>query len=233
MPTIFRKAEVWEVVNGTTELDPESAEYKNKAQVAHTIILSSIEPSQIRHVRNAKGDGVEAWKALENLYQRKSCANRIFLKRQLYRFKHDTSQPIDVYIRGIRRLAWQLQRIDAALSDADIIDILIMNLDASWDDTSMVLTHTIADNGSLMDVERVLLAVGERKSLMERKPGLTTSNTRHNSKTRKCYSCGRSGHIAKDCHEKGNGQTGMTGHLIPNDEPSDSEPIAESWFFYP
>ena len=56
----------------------------------------------------------------------------INLKQQFYGFKHDMSASISAYVNGITDLARKLNAIGVSLSDQDITDVLIINLDNEY-----------------------------------------------------------------------------------------------------
>ncbi|OCH86965.1 hypothetical protein OBBRIDRAFT_709546, partial [Obba rivulosa] len=85
-------------------------------------------------------DSAQAWKALADVYEKNSRANRITLKRQFYGFRHDKSAPIHQYISGVTDLAAWLRAIGVALDDDDITDVLIFNLSKSWSNIAGSLT---------------------------------------------------------------------------------------------
>jgi hypothetical protein len=101
-------------------------------------------------------DGPSAWKALANIYEKDSRATRISLKQQFYRFHYNTSRPITEYILGITDLAAHLKAIKITLSDVDITDILIFNLNDSWGNIAVLLTAAIGEL-KLSDVTGILL----------------------------------------------------------------------------
>ena len=83
----------------------------------------------------------------------------ISLKRQFYGYQHDKAQPIMEYIPDITNLAAWLKAIKVTLTDEDIIDVLIFNLNESWGNIAGSLTATIGEmklsdvKGALVDEE--------------------------------------------------------------------------------
>jgi hypothetical protein len=61
-----------------------------------------------------------------------SRSTHIDLKRQFYGFEHDTSASISTYVNGITDLARKLNAIGVSLSDQEITDVLIFNLDNEY-----------------------------------------------------------------------------------------------------
>jgi hypothetical protein len=220
MKALLRLAKVWDVVNETTTLGLDSAEYKEKSEEAYCIIVFTIEPSQFVYLHTITDNGVQAWKALKDVYIRKTRVNRVSLMRQLYNFKHDIAQPIDVYIRGILRLVWELRAIDVEMSDRHVTDILIMNLDDSWSTVKTMLMLTVPDDATVPDVQRLLLDHDELKALRERRfnPAPKVNNVPKGNEP-KISTRGRKGHATRDRSNKGNGHNQENSGLVLSRDP--------------
>jgi hypothetical protein len=203
---VLRRAGAWELVTADT-VDRNKKKDVAKLQEALTAIGLTIEPSQYSYIRDAE-DGQAAWKALEKIYSRSSRANRISLKRQFYGYRHDTNEPIQKYISDILQLAARLKAIGVALTDKDIIDVLIMNLDKEWDGVASTLS-------TVMDDDRLLSEVTGALSNEEYRRGGPPENTAAETaliaarnpqnrgiRDRICYECRKPGHIARFCREK-------------------------------
>ena len=153
-----RQKGCWKVTLGEEEKPPaKEAEgsWETKANEAFTLIALTVEPSQYTYIRNAK-NGPEAWKALKDIYEKNSRSTCINLKQQFYGFEHDTSTSISAYVHSIIDLARKLNDIGVSLSDQDITDVLIFNLDNEY---SSIATSLIASKEELKtaDVKSALL----------------------------------------------------------------------------
>ena len=177
-----------------------------KAKEGFTVIALTVDPSQFTYIRDCT-DGVAAWKALKDAYEKNSRATRISLKRQFYGFEHDTNSGMQSYINGITELAGKLKAIGVKLSDEEITDVLIFNLDKEYSSIAASLTATkdelkIADiTGALLEEEQrnggppvsgtEVALMGRRGPNRDRREGIKDD--------RKCYLCERKGHIVKNC----------------------------------
>ncbi|KZT57517.1 hypothetical protein CALCODRAFT_434064, partial [Calocera cornea HHB12733] len=134
-------------------------EWDQHADKACLIIGLTIDPSQYSYIQNpAISNGPEAWTALKNVYEQNSRANWITLKHAFYGYPHDTKKPIRDYVNGITNLAAQLQSIGIQLTDEDICDVFIWNLNPIFANIAGALaatkTLTISDiSGALIEEE--------------------------------------------------------------------------------
>jgi hypothetical protein len=215
----LRQMGCWGVISG---VDAKSSTregektWDTKAEEGLTIIGLTVEPSQYTYIRNST-NGVEAWTALKEIYEKNSRSTRISLKRQFYGFEHDTNVPMFAYVNGITDLAGKLKAIGIDLTDEEITDVLIFNLDNEYSSIAASLMATKGDlkvsevTSTLMEEEQrrkggaVNPATslysnygsgphGRRGPYRDRREGFSDNCT--------CFRCGRAGHISRDCHAK-------------------------------
>jgi hypothetical protein len=124
---VFRRAGCYHVIETTRPATRDAAEkWDAQAEEMLTAIGLTIDPSQYRYIDGCK-TGVEACEKLKKIYEKNSA-----LKRQFYGYTHDPAKPIQEYISGITGLASRLKAIGVKLEDNDIMDVLLWNLDPSW-----------------------------------------------------------------------------------------------------
>ncbi|RDB30589.1 hypothetical protein Hypma_005709 [Hypsizygus marmoreus] len=133
-------------ISGTaTKPRSDARDWEKKAQEELTIIGLTIALNQYGHIRNVK-NGVEAWKALKNVYEKNF-------------YVHDKNGSIQKYISGITALTSRLITIRVKLDNEDITNVLIFNLHESYSSIAASLTAakgkiTIADvTGTLLEEE--------------------------------------------------------------------------------
>jgi hypothetical protein len=199
---VLRHSGCWDVI--TEKVTASTRDAQSKAEEGLTSIGLTIEPSQYQYIRDCS-DGIDAWKALKKVYEKNSRANRIALKRQFYGYIHDIEQSIQVYITGVTGLATRLKAIGVKLEDADIMDVLLFNLDQSWSNIAATLCATTDELNVIADVTGPLLDEEGRRG----GPPNGDTEAAMFSRTRRtitCYNCQKQGHISRDCKEPRKGQ---------------------------
>ena len=211
----LRQKGCWGVISGVEEKSKTregDKSWDTKAEEGLTIIALTVDPSQYTYIRNS-ANGVEAWTALKEIYEKNSRSTRISLKRQFYGFEHNTNAPMSAYVNGITDLAGKLKAIGIAFTDEEITDVLIFNLDNEYSSIAASLTATKGDL-KVSEVTSALIEEEQRRGggpTFDSATSLYSNNGPHGRKgphregfsdNRKCFRCGRTGHISRNCHAK-------------------------------
>lgn len=113
----------------TSKTPEQMAEIDRKAK--GTIILS-LADSVIREV--AKEPTVaDLWAKLENIYMKKSLANRLYIKKRMFTLKMLEGSSLDEHLDEFNKVCDTLETIDAALEDEDKALLLISSLPKSYE----------------------------------------------------------------------------------------------------
>src|SRR5260370_26669836 len=156
---VLQKVNCWDVIQNAKK--DKSGDRKvpkdgvDKADEALTIIRLTLDLLQFKLVNQCE-NGVEAWYKLVDHYEKNSRANCIQLTRAFYNFKHDLDMPIDEYIQGLEVIWNQMHGIRMSITDSDLADALIMNLNSNFNSIASSLTSRGSEPtvGEVMDVLR-------------------------------------------------------------------------------
>eukprot|EP00253_Pinus_taeda_P033691 PITA_33691 len=189
--------------------------------VQHVVAKALLGKSKQPYNITDKTTTIGLWTKLEKLYMTKSLTNRILLKRQLYglRMKEDTS--IADHLNAFNTLLVQLQSIEVKVPSEDKAITLLCSLPESWDhfvtSISLSSSETIEFDGviaSLLSEEirrrshsetstsEAMMVRGRSKERRPRKLSDSRSKSKGKKSKLKCWFCGRSGHLKKDCRKR-------------------------------
>ncbi|KAG6578271.1 Copia proteinlike [Phytophthora cinnamomi] len=136
MAMVLEERELWEVTSGEIKLEhchttAEQALFKKKSRKALAIVCLAMEDSQLPLVRSAK-DAYDAWSRLEGHFEKKSLANKLFLRRRFFTTMMAEGDDVLEHINKIKTLAEQLDAVGAPVSEDDLVITLLGSLSESY-----------------------------------------------------------------------------------------------------
>eukprot|EP00794_Sanderia_malayensis_P011646 gene11646-12844_t len=216
---ILEDKDLWNIVTGD-EVEPSGQgvtadareKFRKRARKAMATICLSLSDSQLLLVRSAT-TAREAWKKLEEHFETKSLANKLFLpRRYLTSMMSEGDKMID-HINKLRSLAEQLDSVGAPISEEDQVMTLLSSLPDSYENLIVALESRSDDlsmefvTARLLHEERkrceasVCLGDAMEKALVATRatPSSQKQRSKPGNKKGKCFNCGIKGHWAKDC----------------------------------
>ena len=184
--------------------------------------------SELQHMLKGVRSGLEAWKKVSSYFQKSTFPRRVKAREEFYHVKHDASQPIHVYISAVEAAVQVLSDLGQKVSDTEILDLLMMNLDPSFHAIRTSL-YTAEKEPSLATVKSILLGSVSSPLVVKSEPGdgsstfaFATHQIGHLSGSRSgpssepgpevggfrwcdpfneghCHRCGCPGHVASKC----------------------------------
>ncbi len=155
---LLAQQQLIELVKEEHLLNHESTQTDLKNTLLYYKIVTAVHADAFTIVRGVpEGDGVSAWKALQDRYEKMSQLKKDQLLQKIFSpsFNHlRTEERIDTFIDRILEIHRQLSNAGEALSDQVIIGIIKNGL--PWKDYETVLTH-IQLNGNLNFNEQILI----------------------------------------------------------------------------
>ena len=227
MQMVLEDRDLWDVTCGVVKPEhcltaDDQATYKRKARKAFAIICLAMEDSQLPLVRSSLG-AFEAWTKLVTHFEKKSLANKLFLRRRLFATVMEDGDDVLEHINKLRTLAEQLDAVGAPVSDEDLVITLLSSLNDSFQFLITALESRSDELTWELVTSRLLHEDLKRK---EQHGGVSASdqafytNGKRNGHSAKpkgaCRHCGKHGHWIAKCpirlQELGNGDSRRNGH---------------------
>ena len=153
----------------------------------------------------------QAWEALEAVYQARSTARRLQLKRELNSLKKRPDEELTKYVARAKDIRDQLAAAGKGPDDQEVTMSLLAGLPSEYD----VLVTVLETSDTLLDPDSVLAKLltveqraasarptaGEQAFYSSRHRGAPAPK-RSSAEQRECYYCGKKGHLKKDCRKK-------------------------------
>ena len=136
MQMVLEERDLWEVVSGEVKIGDlansmEQASFKRKSRKAMAAICLAMEDSQLPLVRSAS-DACDAWSRLEDHFEKKSLANKLFLRRRLFTVTMEEGDDVLEHINKVKTLAEHLEAVGAPVSADDLVITLLGSLSESY-----------------------------------------------------------------------------------------------------
>ena len=149
--------DLWGIVTGGETLNPgatnqEQQKFRRRENLALASICLSVSSDiqiYVRLARNAK----EAWTSLEQHFERKSLAHKIFYRRKLYVAKMEKGNSMINHVNYLKTLSEHLDAVGDPIQEKDLVIILISSLPEEYNHLITAL-ETIAEERLSWDYVR-------------------------------------------------------------------------------
>ena len=136
MQMVLEERDLWEVASGEVKMEHctstlDQATFKRKSRKALAVICLAMEDSQLPLVRSAVG-AHDAWSRLEGHFEKRSLANKLFLRRRFFTTMMDEGDDVLAHINKVKTLAEQLDAVGAPVSEDDLVITLLGSLSESY-----------------------------------------------------------------------------------------------------
>ena len=105
-----------------TELDQGTLKRRNRKALAS--ICLAMEDAQLPLVRSTS-EANDAWSRLEDHFEKKSLANKLFLRLRLFTTMMEEGDDVLAHINKLKTLAEQLDAVEAPISEDDLVITLL------------------------------------------------------------------------------------------------------------
>eukprot|EP00961_Rhodomonas_salina_P204131 2754699-Rhodomonas_salina.1 len=214
---------LWSAVQGTDTST--SNDQKALAQIG--LYVKEHHLAQLERCDTAK----KAWEHFESVYQAKSSARKLQLRKELSQLKMGQGEPLTKYVGRAQDIQDQLRAAGHTVADQELTWAVLAGLPTAFDTVVTVLETTIEDTTSLDDILPKLLQVEQRERQKERpdESALMVKPYRGIDKTKAtCHFCGKKGHFKRDCWRLKNKEAARRsgGHKKPAAQPKALEQLS-------
>ncbi|KAH9079753.1 hypothetical protein Ae201684P_017099 [Aphanomyces euteiches] len=108
------------------------ASFKKRQKKAFAIVCLSLEDAQLSMVRSCT-TATQAWKRLEDHYEKKSLANKLYLRKKFFACAMAEGTDMMHHLNDLKTLSEQLEAVGAPVSEEDLVITLLCSLPESYD----------------------------------------------------------------------------------------------------
>lgn len=196
---------LWDIVSTTETRPSEGADAQTKFDKrwdkALAIIVLSIDTSLLYMIGDDPTSPVEVWEKLANQFQKKTWANKLHLRKQLYSLKLQDGGSIQEHVKVMTETFNALSVIGDKITEED----RVVHLLASLPDTYGVLVTALEASVEVPSMETVIeRLLHEERKLADGEPrdkdGEKAMTVQYQKrKGPRCYGCSKHGHFKRDC----------------------------------
>lgn len=187
-----------------TEVEPaKREEAKVEEKKCISILVQSIHDSQLEYVREKKL-AKEMFDALCGIFERKSIATQLLLRKELLMMKYNTKDDITNHFLLFDRKIRELKSTGAKMEELDVVVHLLLTLPTEYDNLVTALETMDQDKLSLDFVKTRLMdeynkRTGRSSSGKSSDPGAMSAKTFRKPSELTCYRCEQVGHKKAQC----------------------------------
>ena len=212
---LLLRDKLWGYVDGTIKCkaspsDAEQSAYDSKCQEALTAIVLSLASNTVPIIQACEHPN-EAWTALTQRFEASTLAAKLHLRKRYFRLDMAEGGNVERHLTEMQDLTDRLAAMGSKISEEDKAMTLLGSLPPSYRALVTTLgnqagklsvttvTNAILDEqrrggfSGVSDPDSALVGVSRRSSAHRH------HKHRNNFLPRKCYNCGQTGHISREC----------------------------------
>lgn len=176
---------------------------------ALSIIALSCSDQVVHHITEC-ATAQEAWETLKNVFIRETPAAKVLLYKRLINLKCNSVSEVNTMIENFTQTVKKLAEVNIIIDDEILVIMLLSALPAQCEHF-VIAMETRDDLPKLVDLKHKLKEEVQRQGDVvdggepdSKAMVIRSANNNNNNKVRKCFKCGRTGHIAKFCRSGNN-----------------------------
>lgn len=193
---ILKGRGLMDVVTGTTKKPQEkdASTWMSSDAKAQEIIVTRMDPGPQSHILTCD-TSAEMWKKLHSVYEKESIVSVHILQQRFFAAEFG-QRTVSEFLSDLEEIRLKLKHSGEMLSDNMVITKVLMSLPTTFKHFRSAWESAPSDKQTLEELTSRLLLEEEREKRDETTTALITTS---NKKT--CQSCGKAGHLNKDCYK--------------------------------
>ena len=132
MEAVLTSKDIWSAVSDPEKASPE------QAKKARALIILNVKDHHLAALSTTK-TAAEAWKVLQTVYQAKSMARRVALRKELTSLQKMSTEPMDKYVARARAIWEALASTGYAISETEVVLAVLAGLPDEYDTACTVI----------------------------------------------------------------------------------------------
>lgn len=220
-----------------TKHEEEKKEWLKKDLKAQSVILTSIEKQPSTHIINCK-TACEMWDKLHIVFEQKSETSIDLLYEKFFALSKESGDDMASFISKVEEIAQQLSDLGEKIPERMVMTRIIKVLPPTYNHFHSAWESTVDNKKNLIELRNRLMTEEKRLQCQdEQLDGAFVAKNYNNwkrskeskqKKVRRCFICGETTHLKKDCLQRNKMRENTSNALVCEALTSVSESVA--WY---
>jgi len=144
----------------------EKERFKNKESKALATIALGVEPEHQIHILDCE-KASDAWEALRRIFELKSRARIVQLKKQMLSIKLEPNETMNSYLARLKTCSDSLKDVGYEFRDDDLAYAMLSGLSDGYNGIVMALANLDDEKFKSIEIKEILMNKYERRTLKE------------------------------------------------------------------
>lgn len=214
---ILKAVNAYDLVEGLSKCpendDTKLATWKRLDAKAQAVIVSRLGSTAMLHVQNCE-TAKEIWDKLNTVYEQKSDVSLHILQQRFVEEKYNGSENVLTLIAKIEAIVTQVRQAKGEIAENMIVTKIISSLGENFRHFVSAWDSVPIEKRTMSELTARLIIEEQRNKMYQESGSSSSTAFKTDTKTRKCFICGKVGHYKKDCKAK-EGENSYKSENIP------------------